>query len=141
MKRFIRLVCLLLVFASFAAIPAYAQELSPRASNELSSYGASCTMLSSTSVGVAFRVIGTDLMDEIGVNTVKVQYSSDKVNWTTAKTFLKANYPSMVDYNDSAHAGTLTATVPSGKYYRAYVEFYAAKDNGQSVRYYYTEII
>ena len=141
MKRFIRLVCLLLVFASLAAIPAYAQEQSPRASNELSSYRAYCTQLSSTSVGVAYQVLGTDLMDEIGVNTVKVQYSSDKVNWTTAKTFRKASYPSMVDYNDCAHAGTLTATVPSGKYYRAYVEFYAEKDGSFTERYYYTEII
>ena len=141
MKRFIRLICLLLVFASLSAIPAYAQDPSPRASNELSSYRAFCTQLSSTSVGVGYQVTGTGLMDEIGVNTVKVQYSSDKVNWTTAKTFQKTNYPSMIAYNTGAHSGTLTATVPSGKYYRAYVEFYAAKDNGQSVRYYYTEII
>lgn len=141
MKRFIRLVCLILVFASLSAIPAYAQEQSPRVSNELSSYGAYCTMLSSTSVGVGYRVIGAGVVDEIGVNTVKIQYSSDKVNWTTAQTFRKANYSSMIAYNTGAHSGTLTATVPSGKYYRAYVEFYAAKDNGLSVRYYYTDII
>lgn len=141
MKRFIRIVCLLLVFASLATIPAYAAENSVRASLYLSSYGAFCSKRSSTTVGVGYQVIGTDLMDEIGVNTVKLQYSSDQVNWTTAKTFRKANYPSMVDYDTSAHSGTLIATVPSGKYYRAVVEFYAGKDGGFSERTYYTAII
>lgn len=141
MKRFVRLVCLLLVFASLATIPAYAAENSTRASAYLTGYRAYCTKVSSTSVGVSYQVIGTGTMDEIGANIIKVQYSSDKVNWTTAKTFKKASYPSMVDYDTGAHAGVLYATVPSGKYYRAYVEFYAEKDGGFSERYYYTEII
>ena len=141
MKRLIRLVCLLLVFASLAAIPAYAVENSARASLYLSAYRAYCTKTSSTTVVVSFQAIGTKIMDEIGANTIKVQYSSDKVNWTTAKTFRKANYSSMVDFDTGMHGAELSATVPSGKYYRAYVEFYAEKDGGFSERYYYTEII
>ena len=47
----------------------------------------------------------------------------------------------MTDTNTSSHSAVLTATVPSGKYYRAYVEFYSAKGNGFAERYYYTEII
>lgn len=141
MKRFIRIICLLVVVASLTAIPAYAQEQSARASDYLSSYLASCTKISSTSVGVSYLVIGTRTMDEIGANVVKIQYSSDKVNWTTAKTFYKSSYPEMTDTNTSSHSAVLTATVPSGKYYRAYVEFYSAKGNGFAERYYYTEII
>ena len=141
MKRFLRLVCLLVVFATLAAIPAYAQEATPRASTELSSYRAYCTKKTSTSVVVSYQVIGTDALDEIGANTIKVQYSSDGVNWTTARTFRKANYPSMVDSNTSMHGGELTATVPSGKQYRAYVEFYGEKDGSFTERYYYTAVI
>ena len=141
MKRFLRLVCLFVVFASLAAIPAYAQEANTRASTELSSYRAYCTKISSTQVVVSFQVIGTTALDEIGANTIKVQYSSDGVNWTTAKTFRKANYPSMVDSNTSMHAGTLTANVPAGMQYRAYVEFYGEKDGGLTVRSYYTAVI
>lgn len=141
MKRFIRLICLLMVFATLAAVPAYAQEQSARASNHISSYRAYCTKNSSTSLSVIFQILGTDTMDEIGVTTVKVQYSSDQTNWTTAKTFYKSSYPSMTDTNTGYHSGVLTCTVPSGKYYRAYVEFYAEKDGGFSERYYYTEII
>lgn len=141
MKRFLRLVCLFLVFATLATVPAYAQEVTPRGSNELSSYRAYCTKLSSTRVAVVFQVIGTTALDEIGANTIKVQYSSDGVNWTTAKTFRKASYSSMVDYNTSGHAGTLTATVPSGMQYRAYVEFYGKLNGGSTTRFYYTAII
>ena len=141
MKRFLRLVCLFVVFASLAAIPAYAQEANARASTELSSYRAYCSKASSTSVSAFFQVIGTTALDEIGANTVKIQYSSDGTNWTTAKTFRKADYPSMVDHNTSAHAKTLTATVPSGKQYRAYVEFYGEKDGNSTTRFYYTPII
>lgn len=141
MKRFIRLVCLLVVFASLAAIPAYAQEQSARASDYLSAYGGYCTKTSSTTVVVTYTVIGTGTMDEIGANKVKVQYSSDKTNWTTAKTFYKSSYPSMTITNRAVYAAELSCTVPSGMYYRAYIEFYSAKDGGFAERYYYTDII
>ena len=141
MKRLIRVVCLLLVMATLAAVPAAAQTPTPRASNYLAGYRAYCTLDSSTSLTVSFFVLGAGKMDEIGVSLVKVQYSSDQVNWTTARTFRKAVDANMVDYDKAAHGGMLTCTVPSGQYYRAYVEFYAAKDNGFGERYYYTEII
>lgn len=141
MKRFTRIVCLFLVFASLATIPAYATENSNRASDYFSAYRAYCTKTTSTTVVVSFHVIGARGMDEIGVNTIKVQYSSDQVNWTTAHTFRKADYPSMIDYNTGMHAGELSCTVPSGKYYRAEVTFYAAKDGGFGERYYTTGII
>ena len=141
MKRFLRLVCLLVVFATLAAVPSYAEEVTPRASNELTAYRAYCTKKTSTSVVVSYQVLGTDALDEIGANTIKIQYSYDGVNWTTAKTFRKTAYPSMVDHNTGMHAGTVTATVPDGNRYRAYVEFYGEKDGNSTTRFYYTTII
>lgn len=141
MKRFIRLVCFFLVFATFAAVPSFAQAVEPRGSNEISSYMAYCTKKTSTTVVVSYHITGTTGLDEIGANTIKVQYSSDGVNWTTAQTFRKADYPGMVAYNTAFHGGTLTATVPSGMQYRAYVEFYGEKDGGFTERYYYTPVI
>lgn len=141
MKRFIRLVCFLLVFASLASIPAYAQENSARASDYLSAYGGYCTQTSSTSLIVSYQVIGTGSMDEIGANTVTVQYSPDQVNWTTAHTFYKSSYPSMTINNRAAYSVDLTCTVPAGMYYRAKITFYAAKTGGFAERYYTTDII
>ena len=141
MKRFIRLICLLVVFATLAAVPAYAQEQTARASAYLSSYRAYCIKNSSTSLSVSFQVLGTDTMDKIGVTTVQVQYSTDQTNWTTAKTFYDSSTSGMTDTNTGFHAGILTCTVPSGKYYRAKVTFYARKDSGFAERYYTTGII
>ena len=141
MKRLIRVVCLLLVAATLAAVPAAAQTPTTRASNYLAGYRAYCTLDSSTTLTVSFYVLGAGMMDEIGVNLVKVQYSSDQENWTTARTFRKSVDANMTVFNKAAHGAMLTCTVPAGKYYRAYVEFYAAKDNGFAERYYYTLII
>jgi len=141
MKRFVRFICLFVVIATLAAVPAAAEEVTPRASHYLAAYRAYCTMSSATSLTVNFHVLGTRMMDEIGVNLVKVQYSSDQEHWTTAKTFRKAEYSNMTVTNHAAHADMLTCTVPAGYYYRAYVEFYAAKDGGFSERYYYTGTI
>lgn len=141
MKRFIRLVCLLLVFATVAAFPAYALEESNRASSYLASYRAYCTKTSSTTVRVTFQVIGAGEMDEIGASTIKVQFSTDQVNWTTAKTFTRANYSSMIDYNTGMHGAELSCSVPSGLYYRAVVTFYAEKNGGFAERTYTTGII
>ena len=141
MKRLTRIICLVMTFAMLLAIPAYAQEASSRASNYFSAYRAYCTMTSSTQLTVSYNVIGAGPMDEIGVSQVKVQRSSDKTNWSTVKTFSKANYPSMIDTDTGAHGGTLSCTVSSGYYYRAYVTFYAAKDGSFGQHYYYTGII
>lgn len=141
MKRFIRLVCLLVVFATLAAVPTYAQEQSTRASGQISTYRAYCSKNSSTSLSVAFQIMGTDTMDEIGVTTVRVQYSSDQVNWTTHKTFYSSSTSGMIDTDTGYHSGSLTCTVPSGKYYRAKVTFYAEKDGSFTERTYTTGII
>ena len=141
MKRYIRLVCMLLVFATLVAVPAHAQEQEPRASQYIAAYRAYCTRTSTTTLAVSFQIIGMDDMDEIGANMIKVQYSSDQVNWTTAKTFYKSVYTGMVDSNTGMHAAVLECVIPAGKYYRAYIEFYAEKDGGFAERYYYTAII
>jgi len=141
MKRFIRFVCLVLVFATVAAVPAHAQEQTPRASQYISLFRAYCTRTSATTLDVTIYIMGTDIMDEIGANKIKVQYSSDKVNWTTARTFTKDIYTRMVDYNTSAHGTDIFCVIPAGKYYRAYIEFYAEIDGNFAERYYYTDII
>lgn len=141
MRKFIRIICLLLVVTSLVSVPAYAREQSERASLFFSAYRAYCSAASSTEIEVCFNVIGTGIMDEIGASEILVQRSSDQVNWTTVKTFSRANYSDMVVTNRGAHGATLSCTVASGFYYRAYVTFYASNSSGYGEKYYYTEII
>ena len=138
MKRITRIICMILVFSMILAIPCHAVEQEQRASNYFSSYKAYCYESSSTQLAVYFSVFAVDTMDEIGASTIRVQRSSDGSNWTTVKTFTKANYPQMIDTNTIGHAKTLYCTKTSGYYYRAHVEFYAKNSAGTGYYYYYT---
>lgn len=141
MKQFIRVICLLLAITTLVAVSAYASEQSERASIYFSAYRAYCYAASSTEIEVNFTVIGAGIMDELGASQIKVQQSSDTINWTTVKTFSSANYSDMIVTNRGTHAATLSCTVASGYYYRAYVTFYAKNSTGYGKKYYYTEII
>ena len=141
MKRFVKIVCFLVVIATLVAVPAYAENQSEKASSYFSAYRAYCYAASSTRIEVNFSVVGAGIMDELGASQILVQRSSDRTNWTTVKTFTKESYSDMTDTNTGAHGATLSCTVASGYYYRAYVTFYAKKDSGYGKKYYYTEII
>ena len=138
MKRFLRLVCLVLVVSLLAAVPAYAEEPTTRASNFFSSYRAYCTKKTSTQLAVSFQVVGAGIMDELGASQVKVQRSTDGENWTTIRTFKKDTYSSMIDTDAGVHGTNLYCTITSGYYYRAVITFYAKNSTGTGYHYYYT---
>ena len=141
MKRFIRIICLVIVLSMVTAIPAYATDQSQRASNFLAAYRAYCYRASTTDLKVYFSVIATGFMDELGTSSIKVQRSSDGTNWTTMKTYTKENYPQMIDTDASFHSGYISYTATAGYYYRAYVTFYAKDSTGIGRIFYYTETI
>lgn len=141
MKRVIRLICVLIVIAMIIAIPAYAEDLSQKASGFFSAYRAYCYAASSTSIEINFTVIGVGVMQEIGASQIQVQQSSDQTNWTTVRTFSRGNDANMISTNTGFHGATLSCDVDSGYYYRALVTFYAKNSSGYGEKYYYTEII
>lgn len=141
MKRFIRLVCLLVAIVMLVAVPSYAEGLSQKASSYFSAYRAYCYAASSTRIEINFTVIGVGVMDEIGASQILVQRSSDRTNWTTVKTFSRSNCSDMIATNTGFHGATLSCDVASGYYYRAYVTFYAENSSGHGEKNYYTEII
>ena len=141
MKRFIRIVCLVIVLSFLVAIPAYATEQTPRASDYFGAYSAYCYEASATKLEVYFTVIAVSEMDELGVSTIKVQRSSDGINWTTVKTYAKGSYPNLVDTDTGAHASSVACTKTAGYYYRARVTFYAKNNSGTGYLNYYTSKI
>lgn len=141
MKKFVRVMCLLLAITALVAVSAYASEQSERASLYFSAYRAYCYAASSTKIEVNFAVIGAGIMEELGASQILVQQSSDRTNWTTVKTFSRDNYSDMIATNRGTHGATLSCDVAAGYYYRAYVTFYAKNSSGYGKKYYYTEII
>lgn len=141
MKRFTRIVCLVLVISALLTIPAYAAEQEQRSSNFFAAYRAYCYAVSSTKMEVWFHVIAVGEMDELGSSTIEVQRSSDGRHWTTMKTYTKENYSQMIDTDTGSHADCVTYTFTAGYYYRARVQFYAKNSSGTGYLNYYTDKI
>lgn len=142
MKRFIRCMCMFLVLTIVFAVPAFAVEtVAPKASSYFMSSSVYLCNVSGTSFEAWFEVTGTGRMEEIGANFIKIQRSSDGVNWTTVKTCLKENYSSFIDNNSSSHAAGVSYTGTRGYYYRAYIQLYAKNSSGTGLKDRYTSKI
>lgn len=131
MKRFTRSICFVLVAVLLMSIPALAAETAePRASYFFGSSSTYLCNVSGTSFEAWFEVTGTARMEEIGVNFIKIQRSSDGENWTTMRTFSKEDYPQFLDYNTANHVGGISYTGTRGFYYRAWIQLYAKNSSG-----------
>lgn len=142
MKRFFRYTCLILVMAIVLAIPAFAAETAePKASSFFTKSSVYLCNVSGNSFEAWFDVTGTGTMDAIGANFIKIQRSSDGVNWTTVATCSKDNYLYFMDYNSTTHTAGVSYVGTSGYYYRAYIQLYAKNSSGTGIRDRYTSKI
>lgn len=131
MKRFVKLMCLVLVFVLCLAIPVSAEEITPYASNYFMSYDAYLGAETSNSFQVWYSVTALRRMDKLGVDYIDIQRSSDGSNWTVVKTYDSSVYPSLMATNTSYHSGHVNySNKQSGYQYRAYIQFYAKEGNG-----------
>ena len=106
MNRFVKIVCLFLAVVIALPVTAFAAE--ERASNFFAITSTYLSKVSGTTFKVWFDVTAVDEMDELGVKTIKIQRSADKTNWSTMKTYSKANYSQMIDTNAVSHADCVT---------------------------------
>ena len=142
MKRFSRMVSLLLAVVMVLAVPAAAMENeNARASNFFMSSDVYLYQTSSTTFQAWFEVTALDGMDKLGASEIKIQESSDNVNWTTVKTCTSANYSNLIRENTGVHASYVSYTGTTGKYYRAKITLYAENSTGVGERIRYTSSI
>lgn len=130
MKRFLRIVSLILVFSLILAVPAFAAEVGLSRSlffARTSQY----IDVDGKNLEIWFDVTGVEIMDTLGADIVKVQRSADGETWTTVATYDSDDYPEMLRSNTCIHASYLTYTASSGYRYRARVDYYAKK--GQNI--------
>lgn len=131
MNRFIRCVCALLVLTIFLTMPAFAAEnANARASSFFKVSSVYLWKISDTQFQVWFDVTALGGMEELGASKIKVQRSTDKVNWETVQTYTKDEYANMICKNTCQHADCVTYTYTDGYYYRAYVLLYAKNSSG-----------
>ena len=136
MRQFVKLTCLALVISLLLAIPVMAVE--NRASNFFGSSSVYLHKTSSTSFEAWFEVDALSTMDELGASLIKIQRSSDGVNWTTMRTVTKDDDSDLICENTAFHVGCVAYTGTAGYYYRAYIELYAKNSSGRGEWYRYT---
>lgn len=142
MKRFLRSVCLLMAVVTLLSTTAFAAESgNARASDYFAMTSTYIDRYDDDELEIWFDVTAVDRMDVLGVRYIKLQRSTDRTNWTTVKTYDKADYSQMTCTNTAAHADCVTYSGSSGYYYRAYVEFYAKVGNGTGVYSRYTATV
>lgn len=142
MKKFLKVVCVLLVGITLFTTTAFAtEEMAPRASNYFMVTSTFIERYSDSSLEIWFDVTAVDQMSVLGVRYIELQQSTDRSNWTTVKTYDKANYSQMTCANTVAHADCVTYQGSSSYYYRAYVEFYAKNSSGTGVYSRYTATV
>lgn len=131
MKRIARYISVLLLLAILLAVPAYATESSvQRASHYFMSYS---VYLWEPTNEAWFEVTAVDIMDKLGASEIKIERSTDQVNWTTVQTFEMEDYSQMTTKNKASYANCVPYTFADGYYYRGVVTLYAKKGNGTGV--------
>ena len=143
MKKFVRLVCMMLACSLLLAVPAKAAAEDTRASIFFSSYGVDLDKTSSTSFDIWYDVTANAaIMDVLGVSEILLYKSADAQSWQEIKMYSMNAYAGMVAYNTTSHDGYVSYNFATpGYYYTAYVTFYATNSRGIGERYVYTEIL
>ena len=142
MKRFIKLVCIVLAFATLMMIPvSAATEDSTRASNFFHSFSTYITQTSTTKFKVWFDVSAVAMMDELGVCEIEVQRSSNNSSWTPMFNYYPQYYSQMVAEDTASHGSYISYTGTTGYYYRALVTFYAKNSTGTGKMDRYTQTV
>lgn len=139
MKRISQTVCIVLVLALALSIPVFAEENNTYSSVFFASYDSFIRHPSDSTIRIWFDVVGNGTMEEIGVSSIELEYSSDEVHWFHAKTFLPEDYPQMICNNTGIAYDYVTYTGMYDFCYRAYVTFYAKNSRGQGYMTEYSE--
>lgn len=137
------LVVLILIFSLVFPVnanAAYSDSVQPRASDYLNSYNTYICAMGSGKLQIWYTVVGIGDMDEIGVLSILLYESTDKVNWSHVKTYSHENYSSMLIEDDWAHSSYVSYNGTAGKYYKAYVCIWAGKNGSGDTRYMWTPV-
>lgn len=143
MRKYIRMICVVLVVCLVFAFPVSAESGSQsRASLYFAAHDCYLYKIDSSTFEIWFDVTATASalpLQVLGVSSVEVDRSPDGVNWSLIRTYDAEDYPQMLCENTGTHDGYITYRYATpGYYYRAYITFYAKNSSGSGKLYRYT---
>lgn len=141
--RFIQIIAICLVLSLTVPVAARAASVEPAVS--LANYYIdSCdSHISSVGMGriqIWFEITGSGTMDKIGALSVEVYESTDNTNWTLVQTFTHDVYVTMLTENSFYYRSSVSHQGVPGRYYKAYVTFWAERNNSSESREMWTDV-
>lgn len=140
-NSFIRLFALCLVISLIAPVAANGAAIEPAlpmASQYIDDGNATISAVGFGRVEIVFEAVGTDIMDKIGVRSIEIYESPDNVNWTYVRTISCDTYLSMIAENAIRCRSSVFHQGVPGRYYKAYLCFWAEKNGRDETQYKWT---
>ena len=142
MKRLAQLICIVLVFVTVFSTVAFAAETpQPRASMFFGASSVYFWHVSGNDYQVWFDVTALSTMQKLGASKIRVQRSTDEVNWTTVQTYNMEDYSQMTTSNAATYINKVPFSATTGYSYRAIVTLYAKNSSGTGEMNEYTAIL
>ena len=112
-----------------------------RVNNYINYCSATIKALGNGRVQVSFSVIGTGVMDEIGVSSILLYTSTDQTNWSVAAVYPYNLNPSLVGLHTTSLSSSVSHGGVAGQYYKAYLCFWAGNDGVGEEYYKWTSVV
>lgn len=142
MKRLTQILCMIMVFVTVLSTAAFAAETpAPRASNFFMASSVYFWHVSGNDYQVWFDVTALSTMQKLGASKIRVQRSTDEVNWTTVQTYNMEDYSQMTTSNAFTYINKVPFSATTGYSYRAIVTLYAKNSSGTGEMNEYTAIL
>lgn len=128
-KNKTRILSLLLVLACMMSVTAYASDIVPYASDQISAYDGDAIAVGNGRIAIEFSIEGTGKMSSIGAQKIKVyeDYYSD--GWALVKTFRQAD-DGMSTSGKVSYGNTIYYNGVAGKKYKVEITVFATDYNG-----------
>ena len=105
MKRMLRLIAVVLALVITLTLPVSAAGASTYASSYFVCYSTYIHEVEDNHLQIWYDVVGTAIMQRIGVSEIVIKRSSDNQNWSSVYYYYPEDNLSMIDTNTGSHAG------------------------------------
>ena len=129
MKRTLRFIALFMSVVILCVIPVSATEIAPMDSTHIDNCYGHIEMSAGYSVRVVFSIYAIGYMDELGASMIRVQRSTDGINWEICDTYWASDHPEMMG-SGSVFESSVTYHGQAGYQYRAFIYFHAKNSSG-----------
>lgn len=134
-KRIVRMAALLLslvLVLSFPAMAALPETVDPQASQYFNAASGWITAKGNGNLTISFDVMTPIIMKKLGVQTIVLYESTDRVEYFPVRVYYSSDFSSMMGSNTSNHSGSVTYSGVARRYYRASFVFTAQTSSGNT---------